>query len=160
MNTFKPPPADGPVDRNFPLALALCLILWLAACGEDREDRSSTAPGEMAKEIPAVVPPPPEAALVTAETRSTYQWYCTQCHGVEGKGNGVNAPMLAVPPRDHTKANYLETRTDRQLFDTIQLGGLSVGRAPCMPAWGHTLDDQMIHSLVRYIRELCKCEAL
>jgi mono/diheme cytochrome c family protein len=97
---------------------------------------------------------------VTDKTRQTYQWYCSQCHGNEGKGDGVNAKLLTVPPRNHTKADYLESRTDQQLFDAIKLGGLVVGRAPCMPAWGHTLDEKMIRSLVGYIRELCQCESI
>ena len=106
---------------------------------------------------------PPTAAidksLVTEKTRQTYQRYCAQCHGEEGYGDGVNAPYLVVPPRDHTKADYIETRSDKQLFDAIKFGGLAVGRAPCMPAWGNTLEDKMIHSLVSYIRELCNCKA-
>ncbi|MBC8284832.1 MAG: cytochrome c, partial [Nitrospinae bacterium] len=96
----------------------------------------------------------------TDKTRETYQWYCAQCHGVKGKGDGINAKFLTVPPRNHTKAEYLETRTDEQFFEAIKFGGLSVGRAPCMPAWGNTIDDKTIHQLVRYIRELCQCEAL
>jgi len=97
---------------------------------------------------------------VTDETRQLYQRYCTQCHGEKGHGDGINAPYLVVPPRDHTKADYLETRSDQQLFDVIKLGGLAVGRAPCMPAWGNTFEDKAIHSLVKYIRELCDCRAL
>ena len=94
------------------------------------------------------------------ETRQLYQRYCAQCHGVKGHGDGINAPYLVVPPRDHTTSDYLETRSDQQLFDAIKLGGLAVGRAPCMPAWAHTLEDKVIHSLVNYIRELCDCKAL
>ncbi len=105
-------------------------------------------------------PQTPRAYPVTQETRDTYQFYCTQCHGVDGHGKGINAPYLTVPPRDHTKADYLETRTDEHLFTAIQQGGLAVGRAPCMPSWKHTLDDDTIHSLVSYIRELCECESL
>jgi len=97
--------------------------------------------------------------LVTEKTRKVYQRYCAQCHGEEGHGDGVNATYLVVPPRDHTKADYIETRSDQQLFDAIKFGGLAVGRAPCMPAWGHTFEDKMVHSLVSYIRELCKCKA-
>jgi mono/diheme cytochrome c family protein len=97
---------------------------------------------------------------VTEETRQVYQRYCTQCHGVKGHGDGINAPYLVVPPRDHTKGDYLETRSDQQLFDVIKLGGLAVGRAPCMPAWGYTFEDKTIHSLVSYIRELCNCQSL
>lgn len=111
------------------------------------------------------LPPPlkeasPEPVIVTEKTRETYQWYCAQCHGIQGKGNGINAKFLTVPPRNHTKAEYLETRTDEQFFEAIKFGGLSVGRAPCMPAWGNTLSDSTIRELVRYIRELCQCEAL
>ena len=102
----------------------------------------------------------PEPVVVTEKTRETYQWYCAQCHGIKGKGDGINAKFLTVPPRNHTKAQYLETRTDEQFFEAIKFGGLSVGRAPCMPAWGNTLSDSTIRELVRYIRELCQCEAL
>ena len=145
------------------LLLVGSIVLLLTGCGDN------------AMETPRVVPPttpqtaeapstPPTPALethpVTEKTRDVYQWYCTQCHGVTGKGNGINAKLLTVPPRDHTKADYLETRTDSQLFDAIQQGGLAVGRAPCMPSWGNTLDEDTIHSLVRYIRELCECEAI
>ncbi len=97
---------------------------------------------------------------VTQETRQLYQRYCAQCHGVKGKGDGVNALYLVVPPRDHTKSDYLETRSDQQLFNAIKLGGLAVGRAPCMPAWEHTFEDKIIHTLVNYIRELCNCKTL
>jgi cytochrome c oxidase cbb3-type subunit 3 len=101
-----------------------------------------------------------DVSSVTEKTRQLYQRYCAQCHGVKGKGDGVNALYLVVPPRDHTKSDYLETRSDQQLFNAIKLGGLAVGRAPCMPAWEHTFEDKIIHSLVNYIRELCHCKAL
>ena len=121
---------------------------------EEKPLYSSSEPAQPAS------PQTPRAYPVTQETRDTYQFYCTQCHGVDGHGKGINAPYLTVPPRDHTKAAYLETRTDEHLFTAIQQGGLAVGRAPCMPSWQHTLDDDTIHSLVSYIRELCECEAL
>lgn len=149
---------------TFRILTHILLIGWfvvpLSGCGEKTKETDSPSP-------PTKTTPAPEASspstvkkyAVTAKTRETYQWYCTQCHGLKGKGDGVNARLLTVPPRDHTKADYLETRTDKQLFDAIKLGGLAVGRAPCMPSWGDTLDETMIHSLVGYIRELCECEA-
>jgi cytochrome c oxidase cbb3-type subunit 3 len=100
-----------------------------------------------------------DVSLVTEKTRQVYQRYCAQCHGEGGHGDGVNATYLVVPPRDHTKADYIETRSDQQLFNAIKFGGLAVGRAPCMPSWDHTFKDTMIHSLVSYIRELCDCKA-
>ncbi len=135
-------------------------VALLFGCGDNAGERVTPSPPPEATPAPeASSPSVPKKYAVTAKTRETYQWYCTQCHGQKGKGDGVNARLLTVPPRDHTKASYLETRTDKQLFDAIQLGGLAVGRAPCMPSWGNTLDEEMIHSLVGYIRELCECEA-
>ena len=104
--------------------------------------------------------PEMDVSSVTDKTGQVYRRYCAQCHGVKGQGDGINAPYLVVPPRDHTKGDYLETRSDQQLFDAIKLGGLAVGRAPCMPSWQHTFGDKTIHSLVNYIRQLCDCKAL
>ena len=140
-------------------SLAFVVFVGLSSCGPE----SSTQQVKSSKSIPASSTNhvlPVEKTLVTEETRKVYQWYCAQCHGVDGHGDGVNAPHLVVPPRDHTKSSYLETRSDQQLFEAIKLGGLAVGRAPCMPSWEHTLDDKIIRSLVGYIRELCECKAL
>jgi cytochrome c553 len=136
----------------------LLVVLVFSGCSSE----PTTQHAEQLEKSPSPLKTPTRAidiSLVTEKSRQVYQRYCAQCHGDEGHGDGINAPYLVVPPRDHTKADYIETRSDQQLFDAIKLGGLAVGRAPCMPAWGHTLDDNMIHSLVSYIRELCECNA-
>lgn len=141
----------------------LMLIIGISGCGEKKTEKTSVPKPPLKTELQSLQlkeESVSEPVFVTEKTRKTYQWYCAQCHGIEGKGNGVNAKFLTVPPRDHTKAEYLETRTDEQFFEAIKFGGLSVGRAPCMPAWGNTLNDSTIYELVRYIRELCQCEAL
>lgn len=151
---------------NILIAIPIFLALISGGCGEkqDGQQTGKTPAVVLPEPVPETLEPEPSPAVkafpVTAKTRETYQWYCAQCHGIKGKGNGINAPHTAVPPRDHTKAAYLETRSDEQLFHVIKFGGLAGGRAPCMPRWGHTLDDDMIHSLVNYIRELCGCEYL
>ena len=151
------------INRKFLLTGIALLIILVTACGQS-EQATSIAKPPTQQEVGGIrevnkQTPQPKRGPVTEETRQTYKWYCSQCHGVKGKGDGINAKFLTVPPRNHTKAAYLETRTDEQLFEAIKFGGLSVGRAPCMPAWGHTLAKDTIHSLVRYIRELCHCEA-
>ena len=151
------------INRKFLLTGIALLTILVTACGQSEQATSIAKPptqlevGE-SREVNRQIPQP-KIVPVTEETRQTYQWYCSQCHGIKGKGDGINAKFLTVPPRNHTKAAYLETRTDEQLFEAIKFGGLSVGRAPCMPAWGFTLEDNTIHSLIRYIRELCHCEA-
>tara|TARA_B110000438_G_scaffold56164_1_gene56305 strand:+ start:111 stop:566 length:456 start_codon:yes stop_codon:yes gene_type:complete len=147
-------------SRNHLLDGIILLTILSTACGQSEQAAPTIQPPteqEVGKTIHQN--PQPKPVRVTEDTRKIYQWYCTQCHGTKGKGDGVNARFLTVPPRNHTKAQYLETRTDEQLFDAIKFGGLSVGRAPCMPAWGETINDDAIHSLVQYIRELCQCEA-
>ena len=141
----------------------LPLIIALLACEPNSSNETELIPKPLVPkaETPSVSALPSGYVYpVTEGTRETYQWYCAQCHGVKGKGDGINAKYVTVPPRNHTKAEYLETRSDKELFDGIRLGGLKIGRAPCMPAWGHTLDEETIWSLVRYIRELCRCEAV
>ena len=151
------------INRKFLLTGIALLMTLVTACGQSEQDTSIAKPptqqevGKL-REVNGQTPQL-KTLPVTDETRQTYKWYCSQCHGLKGKGDGINAKFLTVPPRNHTKAAYLETRTDEQLFEAIKFGGLSVGRAPCMPAWGHTLAEDTIHSLVRYIRELCHCEA-
>ena len=141
----------------------LSLLIGVSGCGEQKTAKNITPKPPLTTESQTLElsnEVTPEPIVVSAKTRETYQWYCAQCHGIKGKGDGINAKFLTVPPRNHTKAEYLETRTDEQFFEAIKFGGLSVGRAPCMPAWGETLDDDIIQSLVQYIRELCQCEAL
>jgi cytochrome c oxidase cbb3-type subunit III len=138
----------------------LTLFFWLAGCGQNPQQATPVTQAPTQQKVEPTHPAAPALIPVTESTRQTYQWYCAQCHGIEGKGNGINAKLLTVPPRNHTKAVYLETRTDAQLFEAIKFGGLSVGRAPCMPAWENTLSEDTLHSLVQYIRELCHCEAL
>lgn len=137
----------------------LLLFIVLSGCSPESSTQQTRRP-ENAVSIPKPHTSVKDVGLGIEKTRQVYQWYCTQCHGIKGHGDGINAPYLVVPPRDHTKAAYLETRSDQQLFETIKLGGVAVGRAPCMPAWGHTFDDKTIRSLVSYIRDLCNCEAL
>ena len=147
------------VLKIFKEEVVLLAFAVLLGCGPESSTQQ-TKPSETMPSISKTHTSGADASLVTEKTFQTYQWYCAQCHGVKGRGDGVNAPHLVVPPRDHTKAAYLEARSNQQLFEAIKLGGLAVGRAPCMPAWGHTLDDKIIWSLVGYIRNLCNCKAL
>ena len=137
----------------------LLAFMFFLGCSSERKPHQAQAKKTdviVQKELQSMM----DVSSVTEKTRQVYRRYCAQCHGVKGHGDGINAPYLVVPPRDHTKSDYLETRSDQQLFDAIKVGGLAIGRAPCMPAWEHTFENETIRSLVNYIRELCKCKAL
>ena len=87
-----------------------------------------------------------------------YHRYCAACHGGEGGGDGFNAERLPTKPRNFTDADYMSSRPDDTLFDGIAAGGRILGKSNHMPAWGGTLSDNDIVSLVLYLRVLCGCE--
>lgn len=97
-------------------------------------------------------------ALAKESAADNYKAYCTQCHGVEGNGKGVNVRDMSVVPRDHTDAKSMSGRSDETLFKAIKEGGASIGKSVLMPPWESTLSDEEIQDLVQYLRMLCKCK--
>lgn len=84
-----------------------------------------------------------------------YKVYCTQCHGQQGNGAGLNAATMTVLPRDHTDRAEMSARTDEELFKVIKHGGKSINKSVLMPMWGGNLSDNDIHALVAHLRKLC-----
>lgn len=85
-----------------------------------------------------------------------YVSICAYCHGENGDGFGLNASNLAVPPRNHTDAAYMNSRTDEQLVAVIKYGGASQGKSALMPPWGGRLNEREISALVAYVRALSR----
>ncbi len=90
--------------------------------------------------------------------KELYASFCAPCHGTSGRGDGPNARYLPVRPTIHADSAYLSTRPDDTLFDAIYGGGYILNRSHRMPAFGLTLSRAEIWSLVRYLRELCRCQ--
>jgi cytochrome c oxidase cbb3-type subunit 3 len=86
-----------------------------------------------------------------------YRTYCTQCHGRDGNGKGVNIRDMSVQPRDHTDAKAMSGRSDETIFKVIKEGGPSIDKSVLMPPWGDTFSDEEIRDLVEHLRGLCKC---
>jgi cytochrome c oxidase cbb3-type subunit 3 len=86
-----------------------------------------------------------------------YDTYCAQCHGSQRNGKGVNAATMSVQPRDHTDAKAMGDLPDDQIFKAIKEGGTAVNKSVLMPVWGKVLNDDEIHEMVLYLREVCKC---
>jgi len=87
--------------------------------------------------------------------KQLYEAYCTQCHGVSGHGDGINAAELSVQPRNHTDQDEMGARTDEDLFKAIKEGGQAVNKSVLMPNWDGNLNDGDIGDIVAYLRELC-----
>lgn len=86
--------------------------------------------------------------------KAKYDILCVACHGATGKGDGPAAVTLTPKPQNHTDGKYMNTLTDKYLFDFVKGGGVSVGKSPLMPPWGGQLTDQDIWDMLTYIRSL------
>lgn len=98
-----------------------------------------------------------EGDSVVLEGGKLYAHYCAVCHGVKGDGKGFNAKNLDPRPADHTDAELMRRRSDKDLYDVIYGGGKKAGKSVLMPPWGNTFSKDQIKSLVLYLRKLCKC---
>ncbi len=87
--------------------------------------------------------------------KELYQVYCSQCHGIEGDGYGINVEDMEVLPKDHTDIDEMKNRTDEDLFKAIKYGGAAVDKSVLMPNWDANLTDKQINTLVSYLRVLC-----
>ncbi len=98
------------------------------------------------------------AVSASAETAAeNYSLYCVQCHGTAGTGKGINAPFLAVAPRNHSDAKAMGELSDANVALAIKEGGSAVGKSTQMPSWKHNLTDAEITDIVAHLRKMCKC---
>jgi len=94
-----------------------------------------------------------------AEVEQVFKFYCAQCHGLGGKGDGPNVSKdFPVSPRNFTSAEEMNKLTDADLKNVILDGGPSVSKSEMMPPWGKTLSEADVDALIRHLRVLCACK--
>ncbi len=76
---------------------------------------------------------------------------CSQCHGLDGKGNGTMARGMNPKPRDFSCQAMMKDIPDGQLFWIIKNGSKGTGMMGFK-----MLNDNQIWQLVSYIRKLEK----
>jgi len=94
---------------------------------------------------------------VAASAEENYKWYCAQCHGSAGKGDGINSKDLPVTPRNHTNAEEMKKLTDADIMNVIKNGGAATSKSTTMPPFGKTLTDDEVKEMTKHLRKLCKC---
>jgi len=98
-------------------------------------------------------------APALADTAQTFKFYCAQCHGVSGKGDGPNVTKnFPVSPRDFTNAKEINKLSDADMKNVILDGGPSASKSPMMPPWGKTISASDVDGLVKHLRKLCNCK--
>jgi mono/diheme cytochrome c family protein len=88
------------------------------------------------------------------EGATTYERYCVGCHGVNGDGKGLAAPMLITKPRDFTSGTFKfrstptgTLPTDEDLYKIITRGVYGTS----MPDWA-LLSERERLALVAYVK--------
>jgi len=95
---------------------------------------------------------------IAADGEKLFAFYCAQCHGSEGKGDGPNVTGdFPVDPRDFTETAEMNKLSNADIRNVIIDGGPIADKSPMMPPWGKTLNDDEIEALVQYLRQLCDC---
>jgi cytochrome c553 len=84
-----------------------------------------------------------------------YDRYCASCHGNQGSGDGFNAYTLKPQPKNLSISN---STSENSLLEIIKKGGRGVNRSILMPAYGNTLTDEEIATLIDYIKSFSKIE--
>lgn len=99
----------------------------------------------------------PVASAVDGD--KVFKFYCAQCHGLTGKGDGPNVVEgFPVSPRNFTKAEEMVKLSDADIRNVIRDGGPSMSKSAMMPPWSQTLSDDEVDALVIKLRALCGCE--
>ena len=94
-----------------------------------------------------------------ADTETVFKFYCAQCHGLTGKGDGPNVSKdFPVSPRNFTNAKEMNKLSDADMKNVILDGGPAASKSPMMPPWSKTLSEAQVDGLVKHLRKLCACK--
>ena len=93
------------------------------------------------------------------EVEKVFKFYCAQCHGLGGKGDGPNVTKdLPVSPRNFTNAKEMEKLSDADMKNVIMDGGPALSKSSMMPPWSKTLSEEEVDALIQHLRQLCACK--
>lgn len=70
------------------------------------------------------------SAAFSASAGENYGFYCGQCHGLTGKGDGINATKSQpVQPKDHTNKDLMSRLSDEDIINVIRSGGRATSKS-------------------------------
>ena len=156
------------------LALLVTTLFTLGiaslACGENRNDELkmrtaaevATLPSESSTEKPIVLAAHHEGTKSQFECidgnasagESSYNMYCTMCHGPGGNGEGPMAAALIPKPAKHNDGNYMNTLTNEHIIKVVTDGGAAAGKSPLMAPWGGVLNPAQVKDVLAFVRGL------
>ncbi len=118
--------------------LYLCIVVWLAGCGGLAEEPRIVATFQPPTPVAEIVLPSQTPNL--AQGAQVFADHCTDCHGVNGQGDGslVLSGQLPQAPPDFTDQVNVRADSPVEWFSIITHGRLD----RLMPPWGDSLSDQ------------------
>ena len=149
-------PARFPHDRGprFRIITAAMFALALAACGRSSSDMREWQAsdhdqpigqqGQQGQQVPARPSSSSQSGPDKSLVELAWARNCASCHGLVGRGDGPQGPMVRAP--DLTRGDWQGQVTDEQISDVIRKGRNR------MPAF-ENLPPQVITGLVARIRE-------
>lgn len=156
------------------LALLVTTLFTLGiaslACGENRTEElkmgtpveAAISPVEGSIEAPIVLAAHHEGAQGqfacidgnASAGESSYNMYCTTCHGPGGNGEGPLAAALVPKPAKHNDGNYMNTLTNEHIIKVVTEGGPAAGKSPLMAPWGGVLNPAQVKDVLAFVRGL------
>src|SRR5262245_35261739 len=151
--SLEAPMTDHKIHRSLGALALMAAIALLSACSsKPATGDSSLAPPFLETPVAARIA---ASDATIAKGKQLYEANCSQCHGVEGRGDGYGAPFLVPTPRDFTAGQFKfrttasgQLPTDDDLFRTISRGANGTG----MPPWQYLLTDDERWALVDYVK--------
>lgn len=95
--------------------------------------------------------PSPAPVGVPDQGRPIFEARCASCHGLQGRGDGPQAPFLSPRPASLISAGT-SVKTDAELFAIINNGKPRTS----MSAWKDALNEQERRDVLAYIRTLVR----
>lgn len=132
-------------------------LLIVAACGKnEKPPKPLEGPGSQ-ESAPGVPRKPPGDPNMPSEAKVLFANVCSQCHGLEGKGDGPAAATLNPKPRNYTDPQWQASVTDAEIKAIIVGGGQAVGKSGMMPPNPNLQGrDDVLDELVQIIRAFGK----
>lgn len=96
------------------------------------------------------------ASSLPAQGDSLYGAWCARCHGADARGTPAASVRTDVPPADLASCAVSSSETEDQWVGVVTKGGGAYGLSLDMPAYGEAGTAEQIHSIVRYVRSLCR----
>lgn len=99
-----------------------------------------------------------DTVSTTMSGKQLYDQTCATCHGTNGKGVSKDLLGLQAQPVDFTDCSFASREPDSDFMAVAHQGGPARGFSIQMPAFGGTLSEEELQSVLDYVRTFCTDE--